>query len=308
MTQDKNPNWFANNPLLRLNNEKDHHDFFHTSLNDPQSLLVPLWRGDPLIAGGKAAFLSAAAHEEFAKDALVLMLGVKDGRAHFAIDASPGPSSSTEEPTDAPFADIGQYMPIREAAGMISRDDLAIIGQARWLTEWHRRHSFCANCGAQTNIINGGAKRQCPACEAMHFPRTDPVAIVLAIHEGACLLGRSPHFPPGFLSALAGFVEAAETPEEAAKREIFEEAGVRLTNVRYQFSQPWPFPSSMMMGFIADAEGRALNLDTDEIVEAKWVSLEDIKALLNGEARGDIFLPPKFTIARHLLERWVGNG
>ncbi len=304
MTRPYNPNWFANNPLLRLNNEKDHREFYHASLNDPQSLLVPLWRGDPLIAGGKAAFLSAVAREEFTKDAQVLLLGLKDNRTYFAIDASPG----AEEPADAPFADIGQYMPIREAADIISRDDLAIIGQARWLTEWHRSHQFCANCGALSEIIDGGAKRQCPACERVHFPRTDPVAIVLAIHEGACLLGRSPHFPPGFLSALAGFVEAAETPEEAAKREIFEEAGVTLTNVRYQFSQPWPFPSSMMMGFIADAEDRELTLDTDEIVEAKWISAEVVKALLNGEPHGDIFLPPKFTIARHLLERWVGGG
>jgi NAD+ diphosphatase len=304
MTRRDNPNWFANNPLLRLNNEKDHRAFYDASLNDPQSLLVPLWRGDPLIAGGKAAFLSAAAREEFASDALVLMLGVKDGCAYFAIDASPG----AEEPADAPFADIGLYMPIREAAGMISRDDLAIIGQARWLSEWHRSHSFCANCGAATDIIDGGAKRQCPACETEHFPRTDPVAIVLAVHDGACLLGRSPHFPPGFLSALAGFIEAAETPEEAARREIFEEAGVTLTHVRYQFSQPWPFPSSLMMGFIADAEDRALTLDTDEIEEAKWVDMGDIKALLNGEPRDDIFLPPKFTIARQLLERWVGGA
>ncbi len=306
MTRRDNPNWFANNPLLRLNNEKDHRAFYDASLSDPQSLLVPLWRGDPLIAGGKAAFLSAAAREEFASDALVLMLGVKDGCAYFTIDASAGAPAEAEGPTDAPFADIGQYTPIREAAGMISRDDLAIIGQARWLTQWHRSHSFCANCGAATDIINGGAKRQCPACETVHFPRTDPVAIVLAVHEGACLLGRSPHFPPGFLSALAGFIEAAETPEEAARREIFEEAGVRLADVRYQFSQPWPFPSSLMMGFLADAEDRALTLDTDEIEEAKWVDMGDIKALLNGEPRGDIFLPPKFTIARQLLELWVG--
>ena len=133
---------------------------------------------------------------------------------------------------------------------------------------------------------NGGAKRRCDACETEHFPRTDPVAIVLAVHEGACLLGRGPHFPPGFLSALAGFVEAAETPEEAAKRELFEEAGVTLTDIRYQFSQPWPFPNSMMMGFIADAEDRALTLDETEIVEARWIDKADIlKPLLSGDER-----------------------
>ena len=114
-------------------------------------------------------------------------------------------------------------------------------------------------------------------------------------------------FPPGFLSALAGFVEAAETPEEAAKRELFEEAGVTLTNVRYQFSQPWPFPSSLMMGFIADTEDRRLTLDVNEIEEARWVSLDDIKTLLAGSEVEGIYLPPKFTIARQLLERWAGG-
>ncbi len=297
-----NPNWFANNPLERLNNEKDQSKFVEARLKDPDSMLVPLWRGDPLIADDKAAFLSAAAIGEFPKNAPIVFLGLQKGRAYFGVDAS----SAAESPEAAPFADIGEYMPIRAAAGMISRDDLAIIGHARWLTEWHRDHPFCAKCGAATDMIEGGAKRQCPNCEAEHFPRSDPVAIVLAVHEDACLLGRSPHFPPGFLSALAGFVEAAETPEEAAKREIFEEAGVRLTNVRYQFSQPWPFPSSMMMGFIADAEDRTLTLDTDEIEEAKWVSLADIKALLYGEERGGVYVPPTFTIARQLLERWAG--
>jgi len=147
-----------------------------------------------------------------------------------------------------------------------------------------------------------GIKRQ-----AEHFPRSDPVAIVLALHDGACLLGRSPHFPPGFLSALAGFVEAAETPEEAAKRELYEEAGVTLTDIRYQFSQPWPFPSSLMMGFIADAADRKLTLDTNEIEEARWVDLAEIQALLAGGARDDIFLPPEFTIARQLIERWASD-
>ena len=118
-------------------------------------------------------------------------------------------------------------------------------------------------------------------------------------------MGRSPKFPPGFLSALAGFIEPAETPEEAAKRELFEEAGVRLTNVRYQFSQPWPFPSSLMMGFIADAETRELNLDTNEIVEARWIERRDIQRLLTGEEFEGVFLPPKFTIAGQLLKRWA---
>ncbi len=301
MKPSDNPNWFTCSPLERLNNEKDQEGFAEAQLKNPDSYLIPLWRGDPLIASEQAVFLSAAALGKFPKDALVVLLGTKDGRTYFGVDAS----TTIGTPDGAPFSDIGEYTPIRVAAGQISRDDLAIIGHARWLFEWHRSHRFCAKCGAATGIINGGAKRQCPNCKAQHFPRSDPVAIVLAIHEDACLLGRGPHFPPGFLSALAGFVEPAETPEEAAKRELFEEAGVTLTDIRYQFTQSWPFPSSMMMGFIADVADRTLNLDTDEIEEAKWLSLDDIKALIDGEERGGVYLPPKFTIARQLIERWA---
>lgn len=301
MKPSDNPNWFANSPLDRLNIEKDLSGFLASGLADPQSFLVPLWRGDPLVANGEAAFLSAAARSEFPADAPVVCLGRREGRAYFAIDAS----DASQTPDAAPFADIGEYMPIRNAAGVIDRGDLAVIGHARWLFEWHRKHRHCAVCGSKTEIKNGGAKRACPACGAEHFPRSDPVAIVLAIHENACLLGRGPHFPPGFLSALAGYIEPAETPEEAAKRELFEEAGVTLTDIRYQFSQPWPFPSSLMMGFIADTEDKALTVDADEIEEARWIEIADIKALLNGEERLGVFLPPKFTIARQLIERWA---
>ncbi|MFQ5563241.1 MAG: NAD(+) diphosphatase [Parvularculaceae bacterium] len=299
----ENPNWFACSPLERLNNEKDLTGFVAERLKDPESLLAPLWRGDPFVVDGKAAFLSAAALSEFPKGAPVVLLGVKNGRAYFAVDAS----GAAEERSAAPFADIGEYAPIRAAAGVVSRDDAAIIGHARWLFEWHRHHRFCARCGGETVMINGGGKRRCEACGAEHFPRSDPVAIVLAAHEDACLLGRNARFPPGFLSALAGYVEAAETPEECAVREVYEEVGVRLTDVRYQFSQPWPFPSSLMMGFLADAESRDLTLDTDEIEESRWVSIDDVRALLAGEARHGIFLPPKFTIARQLIERWAGE-
>ena len=301
MNPQENPNWFANSPLERINHEEDQTGFISAAESDPNSFFVPLWRGDPLLTNDRATFLSSAARSAFPKDAPTVFLGIHKGAAHFAVDLS----KTSEIPETALFSDLGAYTPIRAAAASISRGDLAIIGHARWLFEWHRKHPFCAVCGSATMMTNGGAKRQCSQCEAEHFPRTDPVAIVLAIHDGACLLGRGPHFPPGFLSALAGFIEAAETPEEAAKRELFEEAGITLTDIRYQFSQPWPFPSSMMMGFLANAEDRDLKLDKNEIEEARWVEISDIKALLNGEERHAIFLPPKFTIARQLIERWV---
>ena len=295
-----NPNAFAAEPLDRASSARAAPDWIREKLSDPESLILPLYRGDPLIAGEEAAFLSAAALGEFPKEAPIVFLGQRAGRAHFAIDVSAAAAAEA-----APFADLGAYTPLREAASIVADKDLALIGQGRWLFDWHHRHRFCARCGAATEIAEAGAKRQCSACGAEHFPRCDPVAIVLATHDDYCLLGRGPHFPPGFLSALAGFIEAAETPEECAVRELREEAGVTLTNVQYQFSQPWPFPSSLMMGFIADAETRDIALDNQEIVEAKWLSRSEINALRGGDRRDDVKLPPRFTIARQLIERWA---
>ena len=294
---------FAGNPLDRASDSRVDPDWIAARLGDPASLFLPLYRGDPLIRDSAAVFLSGAARREFPASAPIVFLGLKGTAAHFAVDLS-----AASSPLDAPFADFGAYTPLREAAFALKNGaDLSIIGQARWLLDWHRRHRHCAVCGAMTEMKDGGAKRQCPECAAEHFPRSDPVSIVLATHGDACLLGRGPHFPPGFLSALAGFVEACETPEECAVRELKEEAGVTLTAVRYQFSQPWPFPSSLMMGFIADAADRALNLDTKEIVEARWVDKAQIRSLLGGDKSEDLKLPPRFTIARRLIERWAAG-
>ena len=299
MKHGTNPNWFANSPLSRVNIEKDQEAFFNARLADSKSLVIPLWRGDPLMTDGSPAFLSVGALSQFPKDAPVILLGMKDERAYFAVDVSAAESAET-----APFAYIGDYVQLRIAAGVLTRDDLAIVGQGRWYFEWRRKHRFCGNCGGETRLEAGGAKSRCTRCEEEHFPRINPVAIMLAIHDDACLLGRGHQFPLGFVSALAGFVEAGETPEECARRELFEEAGVVIDDVRYQFSQPWPFTCSLMMGFIAEAEGREINLDTEELAEARWFDKADVIAVLNNETR-DFNVPPKFTIARQLLERWV---
>ncbi|MBI1391134.1 MAG: NAD(+) diphosphatase [Alphaproteobacteria bacterium] len=275
------------------------------------AVLLPLWRGDPLIVDGAAGWLSFAARSEFREADPVVFLGLdkqgrKPGRPRFAIDCGSRPSPET-----APFTDFGAYTNLREAAGVLSPDDLAIVGQARWLLDWHARHGACARCGAETVMRDAGAKRECPSCGAEHFPRSDPVAIVLATNADACLLGRGPHFPPGFYSALAGYVEACETPEACAIRELKEEAGIDISNVRYQFSQPWPFPSSLMMGFFAEAAGRELTLDPREIADALWVPRATIRKRLNGEDieidGTSVNVPPRFTIARRLIERWAAD-
>ncbi len=294
---------FAGNPLDRASDQRTDPQWIDAQLRDASSIILPLYRGDPLIREGRAVFLSSAARAEFPQRSPVVLLGLRNGAAHFAVDFSDAPS-----PQDAPFAEFGAYTPLREAAYALPGDELSIIGEARWYLDWHRRHAHCAVCGAKSEIRDGGAKRQCPECAAEHFPRSDPVAIVLAVHGDACLLGRGSHFPPGVLSTLAGFVEACETPEECAVRELREEAGVTLTAVQYQFSQPWPFPSSLMMGFFAEAKDRALTLDTKEIVEAHWFDRAAIESLLAGSAREDFRLPPRFTIARRLIERWAAGG
>jgi len=291
---------FSHEPLDRASEARADAGWIAARLSDPATLILPLWRGDPLVRDGRLALLGPQAVAGFPSDARKVFLGLLKGAACFAVDASAAPA-----PEAAPFADLGVYMPLREAAGVLAADDLAVAGEARWLMDWHRRHLHCAQCGARTEMNDGGAKRLCGACGAEHFPRSDPVAIVLATHEDACLLGRSPHFPPGFLSALAGFVEACETPEACAIRELREEAGCVIENVRYQFSQPWPFPSSLMMGFIADAKDRSLTLDRKEIEEARWVERDIVRRLLDGEKREDLRLPPRFTIARRLIERWA---
>ncbi len=194
----------------------------------------------------------------------------------------------------------------------LSGEDLATYGGARSMVDWHARHRCCARCGAPTKIAKGGWQRNCDACKAEHFPRVDPVTIMLVQHEDNLLLGRQPRFPAGNYSALAGFVEPGETIEEAVAREVFEEAGVRVRDVTYVMSQPWPFPSSLMIGCLAHADDPAVTIDANELDDARWFSraevVEAMQAAKSG-GRGEAFgAPPPFAVAHHLLNWWVGRG
>lgn len=183
--------------------------------------------------------------------------------------------------------------------------DAPIFAAAMSLCRWHSRHRFCANCGHLSEVVRGGWSRRCPSCAAEHFPRVDPVVIMLAEHDGRLLLGRQPQYPLGRYSALAGFVEVGENLEAAVTRELFEEAGIRVRDVRYVGSQPWPFPSSLMIGCHANAEDNELTIDRTELDDARWFTREEIAKALSGSPDASFEPPPKAAIARTLLERWL---
>jgi len=230
------------------------------------------------------------------EDAELVFLGMMEGKAHFA----PVPGEGAEGPAYA-MPRAWQLMT------QLSPPDLAIYGGARSLADWHARHRFCARCGSATKLVKGGWQRHCDACGADHFPRTDPVTIMLVEHEGKLLLGRQPRFPPKMYSALAGFVEPGETIEEAVAREIHEEAGVRVRDVQYIASQPWPFPSQLMIGCTSVADDPELTIDTTELEDARWFTRTELEAArAAGEAGTDLlYFPRPFAIAHHLVTWWL---
>jgi NAD+ diphosphatase len=190
-------------------------------------------------------------------------------------------------------------------AGLVPPDQTAMLAAAKALMNWHARHRFCSNCGSPTDVAVAGWRRDCPACNAVHFPRTDPVVIMLAVDGDGCLLGRQPRFPKGMYSALAGFVEPGETIEAAVRREIREESAVVCHAVQYFASQPWPFPASLMIGCFAKAESRTLEVDHVELEDARWFSRDEAIALIEGRHPAGLAAPNPMAIAHHLLKRWA---
>ncbi|WP_379551196.1 NAD(+) diphosphatase [Qipengyuania sp. DGS5-3] len=187
----------------------------------------------------------------------------------------------------------------------LSPGDLATYGAARSIVDWHARHQYCAQCGGQTTLAKGGWQRNCPNCGAQHFPRTDPVTIMLVEYDGKLMLGRGLGWPEGRFSALAGFVEPGESIEEGVAREVLEESGIVVRDVQYIASQPWPFPSQLMIGCHAMADDDAVTIDESELAEVLWFTKGDIKAALNGDPDAPLGCPPKQAIAHHLMSWWV---
>jgi NAD+ diphosphatase len=203
---------------------------------------------------------------------------------------------------------VGPAWSVFKLLGLMAPEDMALWGTARSLIAWHNRHLFCANCGAATAPFRAGWGRKCGRCAAEHFPRVDPVVIMLAEHDGRLLLGRQPQYPPGRYSALAGFVEPGESIEEAVAREFHEEAGLAVTDVRYVASQPWPFPGQLMIACIASAKSDALAIDHTELEDARWFSRAEVAAALASDPAAPFLPPPPFAIARTLLGEWLARA
>ncbi len=272
------------------------------------ALYAALWRGKPLMTGDGAewrvSWLSASDVATIRSENIPsVFLGVdQQGQPRFALDVS---ALEGPEPT-GPLSGHGRFEDLRMAAVGLAAGEAGVMAQAKSLLDWHARHRFCAVCGTPTDMRYGGARRVCPNCGAEHFPRVDPVVIVLVSHGERVLLGRGPQWPKGFFSALAGFVEQGETIEAAAIREVREETGVLIGQVRIVANQPWPWPSSLMIGCTATAETTDINVDGVEIEQARWFERRDVERMLRGDGPGKTSAPPSVAIAHHLIRAWLG--
>lgn len=304
----RQPNFYAEVPLDRADRLRGDAERLAAVLMDPRSRVVPLWRSQHLIAAEAKAVILARAELDGLLEVAgeTIFLGLREETAYLAVDFS-----RLEEPAiGALTAGRGSFQDLRAVGPIMDRRDSALLAYARGLAHWHARHGYCGVCSAPTVSEKGGHQRRCsnPECNAVHFPRTDP-AVIMLVHDGAdrCLLGRQPFWPPGMHSTLAGFVEPGESLEEAVAREIWEEVGLKLAveDVHYHSSQPWPFPSSIMLGFHAHAGYAPPQLGPDELESAGWYTREELR---NSPENETFKLPRRDSIARRLIEDWLDEG
>jgi len=255
-------------------------------------------------AANPRALLSLDEALSFGANPGTIFLGLREGAPVFGMGISPAAVEKLATRDDAAVTELrGMAM-----QGVVPANQLSAIAMAKSMVNWHQRHGYCANCGTRTAMKEGGWKRDCPNCKAEHFPRTDPVVIMLVASGDKVLLGRQKHFPPGMYSCLAGFVEAAETIEDAVRREIFEEAGIHCTDVNYYMTQPWPYPSSLMIGCTARATNEDVVVDRSELEDARWFDRHEATLMIKREHPEGLAGPHPFAIAHHLLGRWVHSG
>ena len=230
-----------------------------------------------------------------------VFLGLMDGAPRFGIGIEPAAAAALKERGTHFVIDLRSIA----VQGLVSADDLPPLAEAKALLNWHLKHRFCSNCGAPTQPVQGGWKRDCARCKTEHFPRTDPVVIMLAVDRDTCVLGRSARFVPTMWSCLAGFIEPGESFEDAVRREVREEVGINCGRVEYFASQPWPFPTSLMIGCHAEALSRDIVVDREELEGARWFTRDEAASMLLRKHPDGLTTPPPVAIAHHLIRSWV---
>src|SRR5881397_443158 len=298
---------FGGNPLDRATERRDDCEWITALLGDPETRILALRDLKPLTRDTAAPALDWQSVKQWRDlidtGAPLIFLGLGDGRAHFAIDATGA--------NIAPDIDT-ELIDVRALASTLAGGEAAIPAEARSLLDWHARHRFCAQCGSPTKVASAGWVRRCPDCRASHFPRTVPLVIMLAIHGDRALLGRNRRRAGARFSCLAGFVEPGETLEEAVRREVREEAAIRCGRVRYLAAQPWPFPSSLMIGFLAEALTEEITVDPEELAEARWFHRDEIREMVaraatSADDPAQASLPAPIAIAHHICRRWASG-
>lgn len=312
---------FGGSGLDRAGEMRSNPQALKAALADPDARAVVFWRGKPLMSTERPAGLIRLAMDHAAlRDAAEapILLGREDGAPVFAVDLSAWSPSGLDEGSLGGFLDPSEqhhpalpdwmvFAELRRVMTWLTPRDAELAASGKAVFGWHQIHRFCARCGEETQLAQGGWQRSCPSCKASHFPRTDPVVIMLITHEDSVLVGRSPGWPTGMYSLLAGFVEPGETLEAAVRREVFEESGVQVGEVGYLASQPWPFPASLMFGCWGQATSTEITIDPAEIEDARWITREEMKAISQGHHPA-ILPARKGAIAHFLIERWLSDA
>jgi NAD+ diphosphatase len=297
------PNAYTGSPLDRAGHLREDSDWIVQALADPETLFAPVWRSRSLMKGvesgrPEAVLLTGAAAEAVRmQDGPWAFLGLWEKRPVFAVDCS-----AAEDPLPLLPDGMGAFSDLRQVAGMLPAGEACVLAHARGMMHWRTRHRFCGVCGTACTPRSAGNVMVCANCNTQHFPRTDPAVIMLVVRGDRCLLGHSQRFPNVTMySTLAGFVEPGESLEEAVRREVQEETGVLVGRVAYHSSQPWPFPSSIMLGFHAEGLTEDIRIDPEELRDARWFTRAEIQ---DHQARG-FSLPRVDSIARRLIEDWL---
>ena len=299
---------YAGNPLDRGERERRDDEWIAARARDPQSKFLPLWELNILIANGPQPGLGWLRFDDLSRlgiTSTAIFLGLLEEEAYFAVDITKDEGAVRE----LQAGDDWRFEDARAATEFLSGPDSGIVAQARAQMYWHSRNGFCAICGHETFVKRGGQVRQCSKCNIEHYPRTDPVVITVVSDKDRCLLGQSRgRMSRGNMySALAGFMDQGETIEEAVAREIMEAAGIEVANIRYHSSQPWPFPSSLMIGCHADAATTDIRMDEVEMANVSWFHREEV--LLALESKSEILaVPGTIAIAYHLIKDWATGG